>query len=145
MNLQAFGIFLLRVVVGLVFAAHGWGKLQGMEGTIGFFVSLGLPAFLAYVVAWVEFLGGLSLILGVFSRIASYLLAVVMVFAILLVKMKAGFMGGYELDLTLLVALLAIAWSGSGPYSVSGKMCGCGSCGFCGMKLWGKGGQPQNM
>lgn len=135
MNSKALGMFLLRVVVGLVFVAHGWAKLQGMEGTIGFFASLGLAPFFAYIVAWVEFLGGLALVLGVFSRWAGYLLAVVMVFAIFLIKIKMGFLGGYEFDLVLLAALLAIAWSGSGSYSVSGKMCGCGSCALCGMKL----------
>jgi len=141
MNLKVFGMFLLRVVVGFVFMAHGWAKIQGMEGTIGFFASLGLAPFLAYLVAWVEFLGGVALLIGVYSRLAGYLLAIVMVFAIFMLKIKMGFLGGYEFDLTLLVALLAIAWSGSGPYSVSGKMCGCGSCGMCGMKVLGKSGQ----
>lgn len=138
MNLKVCGLFLLRVVLGIIFIAHGWAKIGGMEGTIGFFVSLGLPAFMAYVVAWVEFLGGIAVLLGIFSRIAAYLLAITMVVAIFLVKIKAGFLGGYELDLILLVSALVVAWSGAGPYSVSGKICGCGNCGMCGNKLCGK-------
>ena len=139
MNLKVWGIFVLRVVVGIVFIAHGWAKLQGMEGTIGFFGSLGLAPFLAYVVAYVEFIGGLTLVLGFYSRLAGYLLAVVMAYVVLFVKMKGGFLGGYEYELVLFAALLAISWSGSGPYSVSGKVCGCGNCGMCGMKVFGKG------
>lgn len=119
MNLKVLGLFLLRVVLGAVFIAHGWAKISGMEGTVGFFASLGLPAFMAYVVAWVEFLGGIAVILGVFTRIAAYLLAITMVVAIFLVKIKAGFLGGYELDLILLASALVVAWSDIGPYSVS--------------------------
>lgn len=138
MNLKIWGLFILRVVFGIIFIAHGWAKIGNMDGTIGFFSSLGLPVFTAYLVAWVEFLGGIAVLLGIFSRIAAYLLAITMVVAIFLVKIKAGFLGGYELDLILLASALVIAWSGAGPYSVSGKVCGCGSCGMCGNKLCGK-------
>lgn len=112
------GIFLVRVVLGLIFIVHGWDKIQNMEGTIGFFSSLGLASFFAYLVAWVEFLGGLAVLLGIFTRWIPYLLAMVMVFAIFLVKLKLGFSGGYEFDLLLLVSALAVAWSDSEAYSV---------------------------
>ncbi len=135
MNHKVCGMFLLRVVVGIIFLVHGWDKLQGMEGTIGFFASLGMPAIFAYLVAWVEFLGGIAMILGVYTRVVGYLFAVIMVSAIVLVKGAKGLSGGYELDLLLLVSSLTVAWYGAGPYSVSGKMCGCGSCAMCGMKL----------
>ena len=134
MNFKVWSLFLLRVVVGAVFIAHGWDKIQNIEGVIGFFASLGLASFFAYAVAWVEFLGGIALLLGVYSRWASYLLVLVMVGAIYLVKFKMGFVGGYELELTLLASLFVVAFSGSGPYSVSGKVCGCGNCAMCGMK-----------
>lgn len=134
-DLKAWGVFLVRVVLGLVFIMHGLAKIQNMEGTIGFFASLGLASFFAYLVAYVELLGGIAVLLGIYSRVAGYLLAVIMVFAIFMVKLKSGFVGGYEFDLLLLVSALLVAWHGAGPYSVSGKMCGCGSCGFCGMKL----------
>ena len=85
--------------------------------------------------AGVEFLGCIAMVLGLFTRIAGYLLATVMVFAIVLVKFEGGFLGGYEFDLILLASALAVAWSGAGPYSVSGKICGCGNCGMCGMNM----------
>ena len=115
MDLKVLGLFLLRVSLGAVFMTHGWAKIQGIEGTVGFFASLGFAPFLAYVVAYVEFLGGLAVLLGLFSRVAAYLLAVVMVVAIYSVKMKMGFWGGYELELMLLTSALVVAWSGSGP------------------------------
>lgn len=119
MTLQVLGMFLLRVVLGAVFIAHGWAKVSGIEGTIGFFAGLGLPAFMAYVVAYVEFLGGIALVLGLCTRVAAYLIAAIMVGAIVTVKFAKGFAGGYEFDLILLVSALLIAWSGSSPWSVS--------------------------
>ena len=110
------GLLLLRCAVGIVFVAHGLQKFWALDGTIAFFGALGLPAFFAYVIATIEFLGGLSLILGVFSDIAGYLLAIQMVFAIYLVKLSKGLIGGYELDMTLLAAALSIAMIGPGRY-----------------------------
>lgn len=111
-------MFLIRIVVGLVFIVHGWDKIQNMEGVIGFFGSLGLASAFAYLVAWTEFLGGLAVLLGLFSKYAAYLLAVVMVGAIYLVKFKTGFSGGYEFDLLLLVSALAIAWTKDMPFKI---------------------------
>ncbi len=134
MDFKVLSLALLRVVVGVTFLVHGIQKVQNMEGTVGFFASLGLASFIAYVVTWVEVLGGLAVLLGVFSRWAGFALALVMVGAVFLLKFKMGFVGGYELDLVLFASLLVIAFSGSGPYSLSSKMCGCGSCAMCGMK-----------
>lgn len=112
------GMFLVRIVVGAVFVIHGWDKIENIEGVIGFFGSLGLPSIFAYLVGWIEFLGGLAVLLGLFYKYAVYLLAVVMVGAIYLVKFKMGFLGGYEFDLLLLVSALSIAWTKDMPYKV---------------------------
>src|SRR3989338_7938658 len=95
---QDTGMFLIRLGIGLVFVIHGWGKFGDMAGTIGFFSGLGLPAAIAYLIAAVELLGGLAMILGVYTKWAGWLLAIVMAAAILLVKGKMGFSGGYEFD-----------------------------------------------
>ena len=137
MSRGEWGMLLLRVVVGAVFIAHGWQKLQMIDGVIGFFGKLGFAPFFAYLVAWVEFVGGLAMLLGVFTRIAGYLLAAVMIVAIFSVKLKMGFLGGYELDLTLLVAALALAWSGPGKLSVASKVCKCENCMMCGGEMKG--------
>jgi uncharacterized membrane protein YphA (DoxX/SURF4 family) len=123
-------LFFLRLVVGIVFIAHGWAKLQGMEGTIAFFASLDLGSSWAYLVAWVEFFGGVSLLIGGgLARLASYLLAIIMLVAIGKVKWEMGLIGGYEFDLTLFAALLTIAWASAECHSF--RMCSCGNCDSC--------------
>lgn len=112
------GIFLIRIALGLVFIGHGWQKIQNLGGTAEFFGKLGLPGFMAYLVASVEFLGGIALILGVFTPVAALLIAAVMVGAIYFVKLPRGFLGGYEFELTLLLAALGVALHGQGKYSI---------------------------
>ncbi len=119
MSLSNLGLLILRVTLGAIFIGHGWAKVNGIDGTIGFFSSLGLPSVVAYAVAYIEFLGGIALVLGLFTRIAAYLIAAVMVGAIVMVKFDKGFIGGYAYDLILLAAALAVAWVNSGAYSVS--------------------------
>lgn len=138
------GLFVMRLVLGVIFVAHGWSKLQNMDGTIQFFSSLGLGAFFAYAVALIEFLGGLSMILGVGTALFGVLIAIVMIGAIVFVKGKTGGLtgpGGFELDLGLLAMSLGIAMSGPGKYRVGKKCncaggvctkeCGCGCHGKC--------------
>lgn len=112
------GLLLIRFGLAAVFIVHGLLKFGDLDMTAGFFASLGLPAFMAYVVAAVETLGGLAMLLGYKARIAGYLLAVVMAVAIILVKAPVGFVGGYEFDLMLLLASLGIALAGSGRYAL---------------------------
>jgi uncharacterized membrane protein YphA (DoxX/SURF4 family) len=64
----ALGLFMIRLVAGVIFIYHGISKLSDMPSTVGFFASLGLGAFFAWLVALVELLGGVSLILGLWSR-----------------------------------------------------------------------------
>lgn len=127
------GLFLIRVVLGIIFIAHGWSKLQGMEGTIGFFKSIGLGEFVAYAVSLIEFLGGLSMILGVGTAVFGVLLSVVMFGAMMTVKADSGLTGpgGFELDIALLAMSLGIVLSGPGKYTIwKGASCDCkdGAC-----------------
>lgn len=129
-----FGLLIIRVIVGAVFMVHGYQKLQAMSMIIGFFGTLGFSSFWAYLVAWVEFLGGISLIIGFGSKIASALLAIVMLTAFIKVHGPKGFsvaMGGYEFVLTLFAVTVGLLYTGPGRYSI-GSACGCpvkdGSC-----------------
>ncbi|WP_249597325.1 DoxX family protein [Peribacillus frigoritolerans] len=105
----------LRVILGFTFFIHGVSKFQGGIGnTAGFFDSLGIPGFMAYIVAGIELIGGLAVILGLGTRIVSVLFAVIMVGAIFTAKLPAGFLGngqaaGYELDLALLAMSVYLA------------------------------------
>jgi len=116
------GLVPLRLVVGLVFIVHGGQKLFvfGLGGAAGFMAKVGIPwPFLAAVVVIaVEILGGLALVLGLGTRLAAALLAIDMVVAILAVRLAAGFVGGYEFELTLLAAGLSLALLGGGPVTV---------------------------
>lgn len=112
---------LLRVVLGIVFIGHGWGKLTGISGTAGFFggVNIPLPLFFAWVVAAVEFVGGILVLIGFMTRISSALIAFVMAVAIVQVKLGDGFLGGWEFELSLMAMALALVLTGAGPLSVA--------------------------
>jgi len=115
---------LLRLALGAVFIVHGSQKLfGGIAGTTAFFGSAGIPlaALFAWVVALVEFLGGITLVLGVLTRYASLLLAINMLVALLVVHLKNGFSvsnGGFEFVLVLLAGTLALLIRGPGKIAI---------------------------
>lgn len=114
----------LRIAIGLVFFMHGYQKLgMGVEGVAGFLGSLGFPAatFFAVVLIAVELIGGLALILGVWTRFAAALGVIVSVVALFSVHISKGFFisnGGYEFILLILAVMLALTIAGAGKYSV---------------------------
>lgn len=120
----------LRIIAGITFVIHGIAKFQmGLDNVAGFFGSMGLPAFIAYFVAFVEVIGGIALILGLGTRVFSAVMAIVMAGAIIKAKLPAGFMGGqggagYELELALLAITLSLVISGSTKYSLDGVLFG---------------------
>ena len=130
-----FGPTVLRLAVGVVFAAHGAQKLFGLwggggpTGTAAFFAQLGLtPAFpLAIVVGFVELGGGLVLIAGAFTLITAAVLTVDMLVAVWTVHLANGFFlnwtmapgqgHGYEFNLALIAALVSLMLTGPGALS----------------------------
>ncbi len=113
-------LLLVRVGIGAIFVAHGWDKISDMPGTIAFFTSLHLPVFVAYLVAYVELLGGISMLIGVCSGWAGVLLAANMIGAMGLVKLSRGFLGGYEFELLIFLSVIAISLAGPGSYTLKG-------------------------
>ena len=117
------GMLPLRIVVGLVFLIHGGQKLFifGLAGTADIMGKLGLPLPLicAAIVIVVELLGGVAILLGVFTRLAGALLAFEMVVAIIVARWHGGFFApyGYEFEMTLLGACLTFAFNGPGRMS----------------------------
>ncbi len=124
------GLLLIRLGLGAIFLTHGISKLTGIDGVIGFFGSLGIPAVLAWVVALVETIGGIAMIVGAFTKISGILLAITMLVAIVKVKFPQGGFGASEFELILMLASLGISLTGPGKYSVGNHGCGCvgGKC-----------------
>lgn len=123
------GLLLIRIVLGIVFAAHGAQKLFGwfggfgIAGTGGWLASMGFrPARLHATVSGLsEFGGGLLLAFGLLTPLGAAAVAGVMIVAIATVHLPNGFFntaGGYEFNLTLAVTALALSFTGPGRYSL---------------------------
>jgi len=123
------GIALLRISLGVMFVAHGLILkyfVFTLDGTVGFFQSLGLPGWTAYAVFLAETLGGFALIAGIGTRWVALALVPVLVGA-LWVHMGNGWVfsspnGGWEYPLYLTVLALAQALLGAGPLSLDRKL-----------------------
>ncbi|MEV4245480.1 DoxX family protein [Streptosporangium canum] len=124
-RIRPLALLLGRIVIGVVFFAHGWQKftVMGLDGTTAFFDSLGIPlaGAAAPAVAVLEVVGGIAFILGAGLPVFGPLLALDMIGAIVFLHAGNGFFvekGGFEFVLTLAATSLAIAFSGGGPLAV---------------------------
>jgi putative oxidoreductase len=130
---------LVRLVLGIVFFAHGAQKMlgwfggYGFHGTMGFFTHQGIPAPLAFLAICAEFFGGLGLIFGLLSRIAAFGIMVNMLVAIATVHRFNGFFmnwfgnqkgEGYEYHLLAIVLCLVVIIKGAGALSIDRALAG---------------------
>lgn len=116
-----------RIGLGVVFIAHGWQKLNtnGLEATKAGFEGMGvpLPVVSAYFATFVELVGGVALVLGIFTPIIGILLFLDMLGAFLFVHYDLGVFvseGGYELVVALGVGSLLLGAVGAGRFSLDG-------------------------
>lgn len=116
-----YAALLLRLVLGGLFLAHAGLKVFVFTpaGTAAFFGSLGLPPALAYATIAAEIVGGLALILGVWTRLVALALVPVLLGAIAAVHGAAGFFfnnpnGGWEFPAFWIAGLLVLALLGDG-------------------------------
>jgi putative oxidoreductase len=136
----SWAIFVIRVVLGVIFFAHGaqkvlgWFGGHGLKGTTAYFASMGMPLPLAYVVCFVEFLSGIGLIVGFLARLCSLGVAAVMIGAMVTVHWQHGFFlnaelkpgkgHGIEYTLALLAMSVAILIAGAGAFSIDRVIAG---------------------
>jgi putative oxidoreductase len=112
---------LLRVVLGAIFIAHGLQTVSGdMHDFIRMVDHLGfpLPTLFAWAAALSEFLGGICVLVGLFTRWAALAIAIVMTVAVTKVHLHEGLILGYEYPLTLLAVAVSIMLTGAGPVSL---------------------------
>jgi putative oxidoreductase len=121
-----YGLAVLRIVLGIAMAVHGWSKLSGgVDGVAGFFATLGIPAagLMAWVVTIVELVGGILLIVGFLTQIVGILIALDMLGAILfafLLRGAAFIENGaitWEKEAVFAAAALCIVLAGPGAWS----------------------------
>jgi putative oxidoreductase len=127
-RLAEFAPLVLRLGVGLVFVVHGWQKLTGGPSAFGGMLSglgVGAPEVFAWLVTIAELVGGLLLLVGLLTRLATLPLIATMIGAIVLVKVDLGIIApegamipGAELDIALLAGLTALLLLGPGRLSV---------------------------
>jgi putative oxidoreductase len=129
----AFGLLILRLVLGLTVAAHGAQKLFGWFGGPGMTnwtlsvqrLRIRPPRPWAWVAALSEFGGGLLLALGLLSPLGSLAIVGAMLVAIATVHLSKGFWvskGGYEFNLAIIGGAVALALTGPGAYSLDNAL-----------------------
>ena len=128
---------IIRLMLGLVFFAHGAQKMlgwfggYGFSGTLSAFSTSGMPIPLALFVILTEFFGSVALICGAFARVASGAIALLMVGAIAMVHAHFGFYmnwfgqqkgEGFEYHLLAIGLAVAVLVRGAGSFSIDGLL-----------------------
>lgn len=123
------GLTVLRAVVGLIMAVHGWLKLVDFDAWRSTVAQLGVPApsLMAALSTVAELGGGLALAVGLFTPLASLFLLVNLVVAIVLVHGSQGLLaqnGGFEYPLVLAAVAFFFLLRGGGPISLDRALFG---------------------
>lgn len=122
---------ILRLILGIIFFAHGAQKLlgwfngKGLEKTLeGFQNNLGIPSVLGYMAIFSEFFGGIFLFLGFLIKPSSLLIAITMSVAVFHAKAGKGFFNpdGFEFPLTLLIIAIVVFLSPTDKYSIDNQL-----------------------
>jgi putative oxidoreductase len=114
-------LLIVRVIVGVIFTAHGAQKVLGAFGGKGLAAVVEQMGWIGYLVSIGEFLGGLGIIVGFLARFSAASNIVIMIGAIVLVHGQHGFFasdGGYEFNLALIGLLAPILIAGPGRFSI---------------------------
>ncbi|OEJ99158.1 DoxX family protein [Flavivirga aquatica] len=119
------GLLIIRLSIGILMLLHGIAKLKGVSFIEGMLSDKGLPSFLAYGVYVTEIIAPISIIVGYRTRLAGFLLAFGVLFAMLLVHssdiVSLNQHGGWGVELLglYLFGVVALFFTGSGKYAIS--------------------------
>lgn len=124
-------LLIARIGLGIIFVAHGWQKFHdlGVDAVGQGFSKMGVPApeISAYFATFVELVGGVALILGLFTGLAALLLTLDMLGALVFVHLKNGVFiteNGWELVVALGIGTMLLAVLGAGAYSIDNSAAG---------------------
>jgi len=120
-RLQPLALLIMRLALGAIMVGHGYHKVfGGLHHHAQFVASLGLPAWTAYFSSFTEFLGGLLVLMGLFTRVAAFAICINLSVAIAKVHFHDGLMGngGYEFPLALAALAFALTFFGAGPIAL---------------------------
>jgi putative oxidoreductase len=117
-KLLQFGPFPLRIMIGITFLAHRVSSLADFGQVQGFVGRMGLPPEFAFVIATLEIGGAITMFAGVLTRITAVLYIIMMLGTTFVVKFSRGFVGGFEVDLLLLVMAVSLLITGPGRISI---------------------------
>ncbi|MFC1704101.1 DoxX family protein [Candidatus Omnitrophota bacterium] len=131
--LKGWALLPLRFGLGIMFVAHGLQKAfglfggPGMEGFTNMIAGLGLPfpTFMAYLAAYIELLGGLFLIIGLFLKLSAASLLAVIFVAMMKVHLPNGFFlmnGGIEYNIVIIAGCLTLIFAERGKLCVTNKL-----------------------
>jgi putative oxidoreductase len=131
-RLQPLALLVMRLALGAIMVAHGYHKVfGGLHHHAQIVASLGLPAWLGYVSAFTEFLGGLLILAGFFTRVAAFAICINLGVAIWKVHLHNGLIGsldrpGYEFPLAAAALAFALVFFGGGAIAIDHVLRGGG-------------------
>jgi putative oxidoreductase len=132
-RLQPLALLLMRLALGVIMVVHGSHKIfGGLQHFVQMVHGMGLPSWLGYVCAFTEFLGGLLLLAGFFTRAAAFAICIDLVVAIWKVHLHNGLTGspdhpGIEFPLAAAALAFALIFFGAGPIALDHVLRGGGS------------------
>jgi putative oxidoreductase len=129
-RLQPLALLVMRLALGTIMVVHGSHKVfGGLHNHAHFVASLGLPAWTGYLSSFTEFLGGLLVLAGLFTRAAAFAICINLGVAIWKVHWHNGLTGdhGFEFPLSLATIAFALIFFGAGPIAIDHVLRGGGS------------------
>ena len=131
-RLQPLALLVVRLTLGAIMVVHGSQKVfGGLHNFTHMVAGMGIPAWLGYVAAFTEFLGGILVLAGLFTRAAAFAICIDLIVAIWKVHLHKGLTGDHGFEFPLAAATLAftLIFFGAGPIAMDHILRGGGTGG----------------